>query len=87
MLNYWCDDPLEGPSHVCAKQLYRNSDFQPADIGVAQLYDAFTPLVPLSLEGYGFCGRGEGAAFTEDGVLHSMMIDPIPLSEIPPENK
>jgi len=69
MLNYWCDDPLEGPSHVCAKQLYRNSDFQPADIGVAQLYDAFTPLVPLSLEGYGFCGRGEGAAFTEDGAL------------------
>ena len=34
---------------------------------MAQLYDAFTPLIPLSLEGYGFCGRGEGAAFTEDG--------------------
>ena len=27
------------------------------------------PLIPLSLEGYGFCGRGEGAAFTEDGAL------------------
>lgn len=27
------------------------------------------PLVPLSLEGYGFCGRGEGAAYTEGGAL------------------
>lgn len=69
MVNYWSDDPLEGPSWACAKQLYRNSDFQPNDIRVAQLYDAFTPLIPLSLEGYGFCGKGEGAAFTEGGAL------------------
>ncbi len=69
MVNYWCDDPLRGPSWTCAAQLYRHSDFQPGDIDVAQLYDAFTPLIPLSLEGYGFCGRGEGAAFTEGGAL------------------
>jgi acetyl-CoA acetyltransferase len=54
---------------VCARQLWSRSDFQPKDVPVAQLYDAFTPLIPLSLEGYGFCGRGEGAAFTEDGAL------------------
>jgi acetyl-CoA acetyltransferase len=36
---------------------------------VAQFYDAFTPLIPLSLEGYGFCARGEGGAFTEGGNL------------------
>ena len=69
MLNYWCDDPLAGPSWACAELLYRHSDFRPADIRVAQLYDAFTPLVPLSLEGYRFCKRGEGAAFTEAGGL------------------
>jgi acetyl-CoA acetyltransferase len=69
MVNYWCDDPLEGPSWTCSKQLYRESDFQPEDISVAQLYDAFTPLIPLSLEGYGFCAKGEGAAFTEGGAL------------------
>ena len=69
MVNYFTDDPLSGPAWTCAEQLYRRSDIRPEDIDVAQLYDAFTPLVPLSIEGYGFCKRGEGAAFTEDGAL------------------
>jgi acetyl-CoA acetyltransferase len=69
MTNYFCDDPLLGPSYACARLLRRHSDFTPADIPVAQLYDAFSPLIPLSLEGYGFCRRGEGAAFTDDGAL------------------
>ena len=69
MVNYWCDDPLTGPAWTCARQLFGHSDIRPQDIAVAQLYDAFTPLIPLSLEGYGFCKRGEGAAFTEDGAL------------------
>jgi acetyl-CoA acetyltransferase len=69
MVNYWNDDPLEGPAWACARQLYRHSDIQAKDIPVAQIYDAFTPLIPLSLEGYGFCGKGEGAAFTENGSL------------------
>lgn len=69
MQNFFCEDPLRGPSWVTARALYRQSDIQPQDIDVAQLYDAFTPLVLLSLEGYGFCGRGDGAAFTEHGNL------------------
>ncbi len=69
MTNYWCDDPLQGPSWACSQALYRNSDIRAADIDVAQIYDAFTPLIPLSLEGYGFCKQGEGAAFTEGGAL------------------
>ncbi|MEU1675762.1 lipid-transfer protein [Streptomyces roseifaciens] len=69
MVNYWNDDPLTGPSWTAARQLWKTADFGPDDVDVAQIYDAFTPLIPLSLEGYGFCGRGEGAAFTEDGAL------------------
>ncbi len=65
MTNYFCDDPLLGPSHACASLLWRHAAFGPGDVDVAQLYDAFSPLVPLSLEGYGFCGRGEGASFGE----------------------
>ena len=69
MVNYWNESPLRGPAWTCAEQLFRGSEIRPADIDVAQLYDAFTPLIPLSLEGYGFCGKGEGAAFTEGGAL------------------
>lgn len=69
MTSYWVDDPLAGPSHVCAKQLFGNSDIKPADLDTAQLYDAFSPLVLFSLEGYGICKRGEAAAFTEGGAL------------------
>ena len=36
---------------------------------MAQIYDAFTPLILLSLEGYGFCKRGEAGPFTDDGNL------------------
>ncbi|GLF97339.1 lipid-transfer protein [Streptomyces yaizuensis] len=69
MVNYWNDDPLTGPAWTAARQLWKHADFGPEDVAVAQIYDAFTPLIPLSLEGYGFCGRGEGAAFTEGGAL------------------
>src|SRR5438067_9344673 len=60
MTNYFSEDPLRGPSWATAKKLWQYSDFKPADVKVAQIYDAFSPLIPLSLEGYGFCGRGEG---------------------------
>ncbi|MHB8670579.1 MAG: thiolase C-terminal domain-containing protein [Acidimicrobiales bacterium] len=69
MTNYFRDDPLLGPAWACAQVLWRHADFGPEDVSVAQIYDAFSPLIPLSLEGYGFCGRGEGGAYTEDGAL------------------
>jgi acetyl-CoA acetyltransferase len=69
MTNYHRDDPLLGPAWACSKVLWRHADFGPADVKVAQIYDAFSPLIPLSLEGYGFCPRGEGAEFTSDGRL------------------
>ena len=69
MTNFFCDDPLTGPAWACARLLWSKSDFKPANVKVAQLYDAFSPLIPLSLEGYGFCKRGEGAAFGDGGAL------------------
>jgi acetyl-CoA acetyltransferase len=69
MTNYFRDDPLMGPAWACAQVLWRHADFGPADVKVAQIYDAFSPLIPLSLEGYGFCARGEGGPFTDDGAL------------------
>jgi acetyl-CoA acetyltransferase len=69
MVNYYCDDPLLGPAWACAQKLWSQSDIGPADIDVAQIYDAFTPLILLSLEGYGFCRRGESPDFVADGNL------------------
>lgn len=39
----------------------------PKDVDVAQLYDCFTIVPILTLEDYGFCGKGEGAAFVDGG--------------------
>jgi acetyl-CoA acetyltransferase len=41
----------------------------PADIDVVEVYDAFTPMVILTLEGLGFCPKGQGGPFVEDGRL------------------
>ncbi len=67
MTNYFNDDPLRGPAWTAAERMWAMADVTPADVKVAQLYDAFSPLIILSLEGYGFCERGEGGPFTDDG--------------------
>jgi acetyl-CoA acetyltransferase len=67
MTNFFCQDPLRGPSWACAEKLWSLAEVKPDEVDVAQLYDAFSPLVLLSLEGYGFCERGEAGPFTEDG--------------------
>lgn len=69
MSNYFCEDPLRTQGDACAAALWAGSDFKAKDVDVAQFYDAFTPLVLQSLEAYGFCGRGESGAFTENGNL------------------
>jgi acetyl-CoA acetyltransferase len=40
---------------------------KPAEVDVAELYDSFTITVLLTLEDLGFCAKGEGGAFVEDG--------------------
>jgi acetyl-CoA acetyltransferase len=69
MVNIHKDEPLRGPGHVIAAQLWRDADIGPADLACAQIYDAFSPLVPWSLEAYGLCGAGEGLDFAADGAL------------------
>jgi acetyl-CoA acetyltransferase len=44
-------------------RLWAMAGLGPQDVEVACLYDAFTPLVLLQLEDYGFCAKGEAAAF------------------------
>jgi len=69
MVDYHSANPLRGCSWPVGANLWRQSDFAAKDVDVAQLYDAFTPLILLSLEAYGFCEVGEAPAFTENGAL------------------
>jgi acetyl-CoA acetyltransferase len=54
-------------SWYAGQELWRVTGVSPQDVDVAQFYDAFTPLIPMQLEEYGFCGVGEGVAFCEGG--------------------
>ncbi|MFP4004884.1 MAG: acetyl-CoA acetyltransferase [Alphaproteobacteria bacterium] len=42
---------------------------EPADVDVVQLYDAFTINTIMFLEDLGFCKKGEGGAFVENGAI------------------
>lgn len=54
-------------SWYAGQELWRLTGVGPKDIDVAQFYDAFTPLIPMQLEEYGFCGVGEGVDFCDGG--------------------
>ncbi|MBB5138447.1 acetyl-CoA acetyltransferase [Thermocatellispora tengchongensis] len=60
-------DPTVPGAAIMAPRLYAAAGLGPDDIDLAELYDAFTPLVPLQLEAYGFCEPGEAAHMIADG--------------------
>lgn len=50
-----------------AEQMWSRTDLRPADVDTAQLYDGFSFLTLAWIEALGFCGKGEGGPFLEDG--------------------
>jgi acetyl-CoA acetyltransferase len=50
-----------------SRQAYAMAGLGPKDIDVAELYDCFTSVVLVTLEDYGFCEKGEGGPFVENG--------------------
>jgi len=69
MANYFTERPLDSPAKYSAEDLWRQAGMGPEDIDCAQFYDAFSPLVVISLEEYGFCKPGDGGPFAADGNL------------------
>lgn len=51
----------------CATRAYSAAGIGPQDIDVIELYDAFTINTIIFLEDLGFCPKGEGGRFVEDG--------------------
>ena len=47
----------------------RQAGIELSDVDVLELYDCYTYTVLVTLEDYGFCPKGEGGAFVEDGRL------------------
>lgn len=54
-------------SEYMRREMYEKTGIAATEVDVVQFYDHFTPLVLMGLEAWGFCGRGEGAAFVEGG--------------------
>lgn len=50
-----------------ADELFGRAGIAREDVDVAQIYDAFTGMVLITLEDFGFCGRGEGGPFVAAG--------------------
>jgi acetyl-CoA acetyltransferase len=63
------EDFTDSPARISGKLAFDRAGVTPADVDVCQIYDAFTPMVLLSYEALGFCGKGEGGAFVEDGKM------------------
>ena len=60
-------------SHRCSRQeirthcAYARSDVIHKDINMAMIYDSFTITVLVTLESLGFCKKGEGGSFIQNG--------------------
>ena len=56
-------------SRQVAEAIYAQAGIGPQDIEVAQIYDAFTGLIPMALDDYGLCPTRDIAGFIESGQL------------------
>ena len=62
-------DFTSGPAAVAGRLAFARAGLTPAEIDVCELYDAFTYMLFITLEDLGFCAKGEGGPFVEDGRL------------------
>src|SRR5690606_37311147 len=62
--NYWYDELQK-----VANEAYGMAGISTSDVDGLMAYDNFSPTVLFSLEGLGFCGRGEAGSYVEEGTL------------------
>ncbi|CAN5490359.1 thiolase domain-containing protein [soil metagenome] len=64
-------DLTSSAARVSSAAAFGEAGVTPADIQYASIYDSFTITVLMQLEDLGFCAKGEGGRFVEDGNLVS----------------
>jgi acetyl-CoA acetyltransferase len=64
-------------AEVSAKTAFAMAGIGPKDIDVAQIYDCFTIAALMTLEAYGFCTKGKGGQFVQDGQIEIGGVLPI----------
>jgi len=62
--DYWYE-----PMSQVARDVYEMAGVSHNDLDGLMIYDNFSPTVLFSLEGFGFCPRGESGRFVEGGRL------------------
>jgi len=63
------EDYASTNSKALGRILFAMADLSPADLDVAQIYDAFSGLLVMALEDFGICKPGEAAGFIMEGNL------------------
>ncbi|MBI2765138.1 MAG: thiolase family protein [Chloroflexi bacterium] len=59
----------ESGAKIAAQTAFGMAGLGPQDITCCELYDCYTYTVVVTLEDYGFCKKGEGGPFVQDGKL------------------
>lgn len=63
-------DPIEtlvSGAPIAGRMAFKMAGIELSDIDLAEIYDCYTFTVMVTLEDYGFCGKGEGGPFVADG--------------------
>ncbi|MBN9112055.1 MAG: lipid-transfer protein [Pseudonocardia sp.] len=63
------DDYTRNFTDLVRDELFRRAGVTPADVDVAELYDCFSSVVLMSLEGLGLCDRGAAGELVRSGAL------------------
>ncbi|MFV9452258.1 acetyl-CoA acetyltransferase [Rhodococcus sp. NM-2] len=69
MLTSQWDDMTVGPASITGPLAFERAGLTPTDVDIAEVYDAFSYMLMLTMEDLGFCEKGEGGAFVEKGTL------------------
>lgn len=65
--SFLADDYSRSFAAHAAPALWERAGMAPSDIDIAELYDCFSGLLLMNLEGFGFCCRGEAGDFIRSG--------------------